>query len=124
MLEGIGCRWNDAASQDKAGFFELLKVSRKQGGIGSCDRGQQSVVEDATDACADLGNVLDGGQSVEAGHQRILQRRRNGQWGQWTRQSIVVASLDKEVRLKDGFGKLLDKQRYAFGFVQDPVFNV
>ena len=54
------------------------------------------MLEDAADAGTDLGHLLDRGEPVEAGHQQILQRRRDRKEGQRARQDIVVAFIGKE----------------------------
>ena len=57
------------------------------------------MVEDAANACADLGHLLGRGKPVEAGHQRILQRRWDREGGQRAGQHIVIALIDKEAGL-------------------------
>ncbi len=63
------------------------------------------MVELAADDGGDLGHLLDLGQAVEAGHQRVVQARRH----------TGVAGLD------DGLGQLLDEERHAVGAGDDGV---
>ena len=81
------------------------------------------MVEDAANAGADLGHLLGRGKPVEAGHQRILQRRWDREGGQRARQHIVIALIDKEAGLENSLGQFLDEQGHAFCLGQDLVPN-
>ena len=82
------------------------------------------MLESAADAGADLCHLFDRGEPVEAGHQRILQRRRDRKRRQRARHHIVIAGVGEEARLDHGLGQLLDEQGHTLRLSQDLVFDV
>ena len=57
------------------------------------DRGEQRMRELTAERGADLRDLLDRGEAVETGKQRIVQRRRDRERRQWSGKRPVVASV-------------------------------
>ena len=73
----------------------------------------------AADGGADLRDLLYRRQPVEAGHQRILQRRGYRQRWQRPVQLEAIAAVDQHAALQHRLGQLLDEQRHAIGLGDD-----
>ena len=73
----------------------------------------------AADRGADLRHLLDGGEAVEARHQRIVQRRRDRERRQGAGELIAVAGVREQAGFEHRLGQLLDEQRHAVGLGYD-----
>jgi hypothetical protein len=82
-------------------------------------RGDKLVRGLAADAGRDLGDLLDRGQAVEPGRERVLQGRGNRQRRQRSRELVAVALVREQAGLEHGLGQLLDEQRYPVRAGQD-----
>ena len=60
-----------------------------------------------------------GRKSVEASHQRVLQRGRHVECWQWSRQLIAVAHVSEPAGLQYGFGQLFKEERHTLCLRQD-----
>ena len=71
--------------------------------------------------CRELCDLFNGGQVVEARHQRILQGGRNCHRRQQASQHVTLARFLQQVRFKHRLCQFLNKKRNAVGFGQDVV---
>ena len=100
MLEAVGrlgrrCRGGRPARKRPAG-----RGRRASSASGRRrDRGEQLVGELAADHGADLGDLLDRGEAVEAGHQRVVQRRRDRERRQRAGELVAVARIARAGRI-------------------------
>src|SRR6516225_8100306 len=85
------------------------------------NRSDQLIGEYPTNCRANLCHVLPGGQSIQSGEKRGVQRRGNGQWRQRPDQLVSVGSLAEQVALQYGLRQLLDEQRHAVGVHHDLI---
>jgi hypothetical protein len=79
------------------------------------------VAELAADHGGGLGDLLDRGEAVETGHQRILEGRRDGQGRERAGELAAVAGIDEQAGLEHRLGQLFDEQRHAVGARHDLV---
>src|SRR3546814_5881191 len=77
---------------------------------GNC--GQKRMAELPADAGRHLRDLLDGGEPVQAGHQRILQRGRDRQLRQRAGKREAMCRLPQPSRLDDGLRQFLDEERH------------
>ena len=118
MLEAVGRLGRVAAAEDQLGGDQLSSAAcRSASAVG--DRGEQRVGELAAERGADLRDLLDRGEAVEAGEQRVVQRRRDRERRQRTGQLVMVAGVGQEPELEHRLGQLLDEQRHAVGLGHD-----
>jgi hypothetical protein len=82
-------------------------------------RRQQPAAELAPDHRGGLRHVLHRRQPVEAGHQRVLEGRRDRERRQRARQRVAVALVAQEAGLEHRPRQLLDEQWHAVGPGQD-----
>ena len=68
---------------------------------------------------ADLGDLLDRGEAVEAGEQRVVQRRWDRERRQRAGQLPAVARVREQAQFQHGLGQLLDEQGHAVGARHD-----
>ena len=92
-----------------------LQVGLGHGGHGL----NQGVGKLPAQGCAELRDFPHGSQPVQTGHERILQRGRNGQVRQRSDQGIALGLLFEKIRSYDHLGQFFDKQRDAIGFAGD-----
>src|SRR6185503_20020619 len=76
-------------------------------------------MKDASDASPDLGQFFYWREPIEAGHQRVLQDRWNGKWGQGTRQRIMIPGVEQHPGLENRLGEFLNKQGHALRLGED-----
>ena len=81
----------------------------------SGDRTDDVLLELPTDAGGDLRYLACRSQTVETRHERIFQRRRNGEWRKWAGklESAIAARCLPDGRFEDRFRQFLDEQRNA-----------
>ena len=113
-----------ATPEHELGLQQLVESTLKSVFIERRDHFQEVVSELAPDAGRDLGDFLDRGQPVKAGHERVLERRRDRQRRQGTRQLVMAASVLEQPGFEDGFGEFLDEQRHAIGLGQNLLENL
>ena len=73
----------------------------------------------AADHGGDLGHLLDRREAVEAGHQRVVQGRRDRERRQRAGQLVAVAGVGEQAGFEHRLGQLLDEQRHAVGARHD-----
>jgi hypothetical protein len=83
------------------------------------DRCEQLMIELAADASSDLGDLLHGSETVEPGHQRIVQRGRDRQRWKRSCEHVAIAGVAEDPRFKHGFRQLLGEERHTLGPRQD-----
>ena len=93
VLEAVGRLGRRAAAEDQLGCDQLVEGRAELGFGQGRDRGKQFVAELATDHGADLRDLLDRGEAVEPGHQRVVQGRRDRERRQRAGQLVVVAGV-------------------------------
>ena len=64
---------------------------------------------------ADLRDLLDRPEAVQASHQEVMKRRRDRQPRQGAGKLPAVARVREQARFQHGLGQLLDEQRHAVG---------
>ena len=77
--------------------------------------------ERPADARGELGDLLHRGQPVQARHQRVLERGRNGERRQGPRQLVAVAEVPEEAGLEHELGELLGEERHPVGLGDDLI---
>ena len=119
VLEAVGRIGRGAAAEDQLGGDQLVErgLQLRLRPVG--DRGEQRVGELAADRGADLRDLLHRREAVEAGQQRVVQRRRDRERRQRAGQLVVVARVREQARFEHRLGQLLDEQRHAVGLGHD-----
>ena len=77
------------------------------------------MAELATDHGADLRDLLDRREAVEARHQQVVQGRRDRERRQGAGQLVAIAGVREQARFQHRLGQLLDEQRHAVGARHD-----
>ena len=99
--------------------IRLELVGMPEGAAVRGDRGEEGVGELAPERGADLGDLLDRGEAVEAGEQRVVQGRWQRERRQRPGQLVMIARVPKQTRFEHRLGQLLDEQRHAVGLGHD-----
>ena len=73
----------------------------------------------AADRGADLRDLLDRGEAVEARKQRVVERRGDRERRQRAGKLVAVARVREQARLEHRLGQLLDEQGHAVGLGDD-----
>ena len=121
VLEAVGGLGRSAAAEDQLGSDQLVERGAQMLFRPIGDRRKQLVRELAADDRPDLGDLLDRREAVEAGHQRVVKRRRDRERRQWAGQLVAVAGVREQARFQHRLGQLLDEQRHAVGARHDLV---
>ena len=108
-----------ATPEHDLGLQQLVEITLKSVFIKPRDHFQEVVSELAPDAGCDLGDFLDRGQPVKAGHERVLERRWDRQRRQGTRQLVMTASVLEQAGFEHRFSEFFDEQRHAIGLCQN-----
>ena len=119
VLEAVGGLGRRAAAEDQLGRDQLVEGGAQLGFRPVGDRGEQLVAELAADHGADLRHLLDRREAVEAGHQRVVQGRRDRERRQRPGQLVAIAGVREQARFQHRLGQLLDEQRHAVGARHD-----
>ena len=84
-------------------------------------RRNQLVAKFSSDRRADLGDLFDGGESIQARHQRISQGGRDRHASGRTSVVVMIADCFEFTGFQNRFSQLFHIQRHAVGLVQDLV---
>lgn len=88
----------------RSGAIEKLRLDQpverlaEHGVIHAGDDLQKRIAELPSDRRAELGDILDGGQAIQAVHQRVVESRRYGQRGERTDKLVATVRLAKKGR--------------------------
>ena len=93
VLEAVGRLGRRAAAEDQLGRDQLVERGSQLRLRPVGDRGEQRVGELAADRGADLRDLLDRREAVEAGEQRVVERRGNRERRQRPGQLVAVAGV-------------------------------
>ncbi len=119
VLEDVGRVRRRAASLDQLRRDELGEGVLQSAWLSRRDRLQQPIGEFPSDRRPDLRDLLDRSETIQAGHQRVLQRRGNRQWGKRAVEDIGLVLLVQQAGLQHVLGQFLDEQRHAVGLAND-----
>lgn len=108
-------------SLDEPRAAQLIEHRRQLRLRVSRDRPDHLLVELPADAGSDLRHLACWSQAVEARHERLLQRRRNGQRRKWADELEMAIAWRclPDHRFKDRFRQFLDEQRHALSAGED-----
>jgi hypothetical protein len=108
MLEAVGHgRWR-AAAKHQFGRDQLVQGGRELA-VHWGDGGKQPRAELAPDHRSDLGDFLDRRQAIQAGHQRVVQGRRDRERRQRADQLKAITAFVQQTRFDDRFGQLFNE---------------
>jgi Recombinase/Resolvase, N terminal domain len=119
VLERVDRVGQRAAAVKQLGGHELVErlLQLRFGAVGNGRKQREG--ELAADHRADLGDLLDRSQTVEASRQRIVQRGRNRQRRQWPGNLVPVGAASKKAGIQHCLSQLLDEERHAVGPLDD-----
>jgi hypothetical protein len=109
VLEAVGRLGWDAAAEYQLGCDQLIEGGLQFRVRAVGHRSEQRMGELAADRGADLRDLLDRGEAVEAGEQRVVERRGDRECRQGTIESVVVPGVSQKARLEHRLGQLLDE---------------
>jgi hypothetical protein len=119
VLEAVGRVGRRAAAEDQLRSDELVECSVKIGFGEGRDCRDEFVAELTADHSGSLGHLPDRGEAVKAGHEGILEGRRDGQGRERGGEFVAVAGIGEQARLEHRLGQLLDEQRHPVGACYD-----
>ena len=116
VLEGVGrhraaCRGGRPARPRPAG-----RARRRSSASGRSATAASRAWGNSRPSAAPICAIsLTGGETIEAGEQRVVQRRGYRERRQRASQLVVVAGVREQARFQHRLGQLLDEQRHAVG---------
>ena len=119
VLEEVRRRLGPPLAVDELRGHQAIEVLLELVGFERGDRADQVEPELPADRRADLRGLLRAAQSIEAGRQRVEQRRRDGHVREGHGEVVTAVVLDERAHLDHREDQLLDEERDAVGPVGD-----
>src|SRR5262249_13816067 len=121
MLETVSRFRRTSTANNQLGADQPIERPPQLRLVEGGQRRNQLVGELAANTCADLRHYFGPAETVEAGHERVLQRRRDRQRKYRCSKFELAVGLSQVARFEDRLGQFLEEQRYAVGLIQDPI---
>ena len=119
VLERVARGRQLAGAEDELRILQLRERGPQRWLVVADDGVQQGIGEFAPNRRADLRDVLNRGEAIEARHQRILQCRGNRKRRQRPVEAVSVRPLDEEPGFKHVLRQLFQKERHPVGLDDD-----
>ena len=119
VLESVNGFRRLTAAEHKLRVLKLGERVLQRRLVEPDQRAQQKIRELAPDRGTDLGDLPHRGQAVEARHQRVMERRGDGERGQRSIEPIAIGVLNEDAGFQHRLGQFLDEQWVAIRLDHD-----
>ena len=123
VLENVARPRRETALEHQPGFDQLRERALQRGIRQRADRREQLVRKLPADHRADLRHLARRRQTIQPGHQRILERHWHRDGRQSSGDDVGVAFETQQAQLEQGLGQFLHEQRHAVGLGDHRIEN-